>query len=87
MGSADEMCITFLMYFPVKKLSAGLEWYCNYGFDLGTGCVNELVQADLDSVEDLGRSFGATSGECVADTPSTTRSTSKSRLCLWILLL
>lgn len=75
MGSADEMCITFMMYFPVKKLSTGLEWYCNYGFDLGTGCVTELEQADLNRVEDLGRSFGATSGECVADTPSTTSST------------
>ena len=85
MGSADEMCITFMMYYPVKKLSMGLEWYCNHGFDLGTGCMTELEQADLNSVEDLGRSFGATSGECVADAPSTTSSTSKSRLCLWIL--
>ncbi|KAL7425828.1 hypothetical protein ACHAXH_000154 [Discostella pseudostelligera] len=65
-----------MLYYPVKKLpDVGLEWNCIYGFDLGTGCITELEQADLSGVEDLGRSFGTKSEECVSGTPSTTSST------------
>jgi len=56
----------------------GLEWTCIHGFDLGIGCLTELEQADLSEVEDLGRSFGTTSDECVSGTPSTTTSSTKS---------
>lgn len=80
LGSSEEMCIAFMLYYPVKKLPMGLEWNCIHGFDLGTGCMTELEQSDLSSVEDLGRSFGTASDECVvAESPSTSGSTSKSR--------
>jgi hypothetical protein len=69
LGSAEEMCIAFMLYYPVKKLpDVGLEWNCVYGFDLGTGCMTELEQVDLSDVEDLGRSFGSTSDDCTAST-------------------
>jgi hypothetical protein len=51
-----------------REETSGLDWNCNYGFDLGTGCMTELEQADLSDVEDLGRSFGTTSDECAAST-------------------
>ncbi len=81
------MCIAFMLYYPVKKLpDVGLEWNCVYGFDLGTGCITELEQADLSGVEDLGRSFGTKSEECVSGTPSTASSTSKSHPCIMNIL-
>jgi hypothetical protein len=79
-GSDDEMCIAFILYYPARDLLS-MPWICPHGVpDYGSGCVTELQQGDLDSVDELGRSFGASSGECVAttDTVSSTESTESS---------
>jgi hypothetical protein len=70
-GSDDEMCIAFIMYYPARDL-LGMPWICPYGVpDYGSGCATELEQGDLGSAEELGRSFGASPGACVATTSST----------------
>ncbi|KAL3782149.1 hypothetical protein ACHAW5_010250 [Stephanodiscus triporus] len=65
-GSEDEMCIAFIWYYPARSL-LGMPWICPHGIpDYGTGCSTELEFVDLDSDDDLGRSFGVSSGECAA---------------------
>lgn len=61
------MCITFMLYYPVKTVAGGVTWTCFHGFDFGAGCETQLSQADLSGVDELGRSFGTNSGECVAE--------------------
>ena len=65
-GSDDEMCIAFIMYYPARDL-LGMPWICPHGApDYGSGCATELEQGDLGSADELGRSFGASPGTCVA---------------------
>ncbi len=69
------MCMTFITYYPAKDL-LGMPWICPYGAsDDRSGCSAELKLSHLNSVDDLGRSFGASSSECNA-TPSDNISTS-----------
>lgn len=82
LASAEEMCITFMLYYPVKTVSPGFTWNCYHGFDVGTGCETQLEQADLDGVDDLERIFGTSSGECAA--ASSVGSTSKSLSLHWV---
>ena len=80
-GSEDEMCIAFIWYYPARELF-GMPWICPHGVpDFGSGCSTELEFGDLDSVDDLGRSFGVSSGKCVA---TTTADGSTSGKCLII---
>ena len=59
LGSEDEMCITFIIYYPAQDL-LGMPWMCPYGApDDGSGCSAELEYFHLNSVDDLGRSVGA----------------------------
>ncbi len=70
-GAEDEMCIAFILYYPARDL-LGVPWICPHGApDDGSGCATELQQGDLDSVDELGRIFGASSGVCLALTSST----------------
>mmetsp|Transcript_27190 Transcript_27190/g.58257 ORF Transcript_27190/g.58257 Transcript_27190/m.58257 type:complete len:624 (-) Transcript_27190:387-2258(-) len=79
LASKEEMCIAFIMYYPAKRSAYGQPWICPHepGADFGTGCEGELEYVDLNGVDDLGREFGDSSGECAA-TPSTNTSTTES---------
>jgi len=55
LGSQEEMCIGFLLYYPAKKY-AGFPFGCPYP---GRGpCTEEYVSTDLNDYEELGRTFG-----------------------------
>ena len=83
LGSEDEMCIAFIWYYPARELF-GMPWICPHGIpDYGSGCSTELEFGDLESVDDLGRSFGVSSGECVA-TPTADSSTSGKCLPIFV---
>mmetsp|Transcript_27187 Transcript_27187/g.58251 ORF Transcript_27187/g.58251 Transcript_27187/m.58251 type:complete len:111 (-) Transcript_27187:176-508(-) len=67
------MCIAFTLYYPAKQSSQGESWICPHQpvMDLGTGCAGELEYTDLNGVDDLGRIFGESSGECASEQSST----------------
>jgi hypothetical protein len=70
MGSQDEMCVAFLLYYPVQEV-LGTPWQCAYRAgivpDYGSGCSTELEYGDLDGPDGLGRNYGSP-GECTAPT-------------------
>jgi Copper type II ascorbate-dependent monooxygenase, C-terminal domain/Copper type II ascorbate-dependent monooxygenase, N-terminal domain len=58
MGSSDEMCVAFLLYYPrqiVEELQ--FPWFCAYQFD--EPCSVEHSSRKLGDVEELGRDFGS----------------------------
>jgi hypothetical protein len=62
MGSDDEMCIAFLLYYPVQKLEFGeysFPWGCFYGVPLPV-CSQVRTNSTLSGDEELGRYFGGT---------------------------
>lgn len=67
LGSDDEMCIAFLLYYPAQEV-LGTSWQCAHRAGLvpddGSGCSTELEYGDLEGPADLGRSFGTSSGAC-----------------------
>ncbi|KAL9180016.1 hypothetical protein ACHAXT_007986 [Thalassiosira profunda] len=69
LASSEEMCIAFILYYPRAKHPLGSPWQCPYlpFTDFGTGCAGELEQSSLSSAEELGRSFGTSSGDCEAE--------------------
>ena len=72
-GSDDEMCIAFIMYYPAREYFS-VPWICPFNSGLpefGIPCDAEVEEGDLGSAEELGRSFGASPGACVATTGST----------------
>ena len=65
-ASADEMCISYLAYYPRITVSAfgfTLPWLC--GYDLGIPvCESSHEQTDLDAIEEVNRTFGDIGGQC-----------------------
>jgi hypothetical protein len=70
LGSQDEMCIAFLLYYPAKEV-LGTPWQCASWAgvvpDYGSGCSTELEYSDLDGPDGLGRKYGSPC-ECSAST-------------------
>jgi hypothetical protein len=72
LASQEEMCVAFLLYYPAVKNPMGLSWMCYYPnpempmleMFMGTDCIEELEQVSLGGDDELGRIFGASSGEC-----------------------
>ena len=71
LGSDEEMCIAYVMYYPAKKLPwFGFPWLCSYGIDdYFPSCSEDLIDSELKDDADLEREFGV-GGECAANTPS-----------------
>lgn len=71
-GSADEMCMAFMYYYPrmkieVKEWNMELPWFC--GYDLGfPPCDTTYQKTTLEGVEDFGRTFGVSKDTCENDT-------------------
>jgi len=55
LGSQDEMCIGFLLYYPAKKFN-GIPFVCPYPGRFP--CAEDYVATDLNDYEELGRTFG-----------------------------
>jgi Copper type II ascorbate-dependent monooxygenase, C-terminal domain/DOMON domain/Copper type II ascorbate-dependent monooxygenase, N-terminal domain len=78
MASSEEMCMTFLYYYPrakirIEEIDLEFPWIC--GFGLGFEPCETNHQADsLASLQDLDRNFGVSSGEtcdvATVDTPN-----------------
>ena len=74
--SDEEMCIAYVMYYPVLE-SLGFTWSCPYTGDRNggqvldsIGCSPELEFTDIDDVG-LGRTFGTSNDQCDAtESPS-----------------
>lgn len=74
--SDEEMCIAYVMYYPVLE-SLGFTWSCPYIGDRNggqvldsIGCASELEFSDIDNVG-LGRTFGTSNDRCDAtESPS-----------------
>merc|ERR1719389_288920 len=49
LGSQEEMCIAFVMYYPKMTSPSGQRWICPHEpfMDFGTGCEAELSHAQL----------------------------------------
>ena len=71
LASDEEMCIAYVLYYPVKKLPYfGFPWQCGYGIDdYFPSCSEDLIESELKDDADLEREFGV-AGECAANTPS-----------------
>ena len=54
-GSEEEMCIAFLLYYPIKKF-AGYPFVCPYPGQFP--CSEEYVSTDLSGYDGLERTFG-----------------------------
>ena len=68
LGSQEEMCIAYITYYPAKKLM-GTPFICPYhNVDDFSFCKQEVDNLDLESDEDLGRTFGQSSAECLDST-------------------
>lgn len=68
LGSQEEMCIGYIMYYPAKQLM-GIPFICPYhDIEVFSVCKQEVGNIDLDSVEDLGRTFGQSSAQCFEPT-------------------
>jgi Copper type II ascorbate-dependent monooxygenase, C-terminal domain len=67
-SSQEEMCVSFLLYYPAKRIDFGsfgsLPWSCYYGIDSLPTCKEELEFQTIESVEGLGRRFG-TPSQCM----------------------
>lgn len=71
LSSQEEMCIAFLLYYPVKKIS-GIEWICgvgvgNTGIDI---CEEAVSRKDSLKVKELGREFGNDNSQCPSSSPT-----------------
>ena len=68
-SSQEEMCQAYLLYYPAKQISYGVQkfpWICLYG--TGTSICEEQVETtDLLTEMELGRVFGTATDECVAE--------------------
>lgn len=63
-SSQQEMCLAFIVYYPIKKID-DTQWACPFRrSDFGDGCVQKLESSKLHSVEEVGRNFGISSGQC-----------------------
>ena len=68
LGSQEEMCIGYITYYPAKQLM-GIPFICPYhDIEEFSFCKQEVENTDLDSVEDLGRTFGQSSAQCFEPT-------------------
>ena len=78
--SDEEMCIAYVMYYPVLEL-LDYSWLCpTLDWDaellISIGCIQEVENSDIDSVETLERSFGKPTSDCDAElTPTKSPST------------
>ena len=65
LGSAQEMCIAYLMYYPARDIG-GYPWICPHmpweGAD--PTCASQVQYSSLESAEGLERNFGDSSGTC-----------------------
>ena len=83
--SDEEMCIAYVMYYPVLELPVlGYSWLCptvdeeNAELLTSIGCVQVVENSDIESVEKLERDFGKPASECDAEaTPTKSPSTVK----------
>mmetsp|Transcript_5138 Transcript_5138/g.7439 ORF Transcript_5138/g.7439 Transcript_5138/m.7439 type:complete len:645 (+) Transcript_5138:49-1983(+) len=76
-GSDDEMCIAYVMYYPAKGFG-GYPWLCPYGLDIPSpNCNQELSPSSLGSDAELGRIFGSSSSasECLTSNSPTSQET------------
>ena len=67
LGSADEMCIAYLYYYPKKSLEVEnftIPWLCGYSDPGLEFCFNDYTLSALDEEKQLNREFG----ECASDT-------------------
>jgi Copper type II ascorbate-dependent monooxygenase, C-terminal domain len=87
LGSQEEMCVAFLLYYPAKKLDFGafgsFPWSCIYGIDSLPVCKEEMEFQTLGDEADLGRGFGTSPTQCMdmqtdveQETPSSDTGTS-----------
>lgn len=76
LASGDEMCMTFLLYFPRKEVAPGFQWMCGVGFsEMGLeACESTWDSAVLQDDESMNRVFGTPSTECKADTVTSSAS-------------
>ena len=68
LDSDEEMCITYVMYYPVLELQ-DYTWVCPYTDSeliTSVGCAQELEFSDIANDDNLGRTFG-TPNECDAE--------------------
>ncbi|GKY93756.1 hypothetical protein MPSEU_000342700 [Mayamaea pseudoterrestris] len=72
LGSSNEMCISFLYYYPAKATPSGLPFFCGVGLtDMLPDCdiPSEGISVSDDSSQELlaERAFGAATEQCAAD--------------------
>lgn len=66
LSAMNEMCVSYILYYPAKQTSSGLAWQCLHAQQWGdalSGCAAELEYSNLNGIDDLGRNFGV-SGQC-----------------------
>ena len=62
-GSADEMCIAFLFYYPRQMILDRFSYTCGYDYPF-PACSTDWTHEDLTSAADLDRSFGPAPTVC-----------------------
>lgn len=70
LGSKQEMCIAFMMYYPkMEHPTYNTAWMCPHlpWFSDGSGCDTKLELTKLSGVEGLERKFGVSSSQCAAE--------------------
>eukprot|EP00980_Cylindrotheca_fusiformis_P021251 scaffold8177_cov106-Cylindrotheca_fusiformis.AAC.3 len=72
LSSQEEMCIAYVMYYPVKY-AFGVNWVCPYGIGIPE-CGQTVESFDLQDESGLNRSFGTAGSNCPAPTPPPSKS-------------
>ena len=62
-ASNDEMCMTFISYYPRRTIAGKFAWSCSYEFPFKQ-CASEHTARSLNTATDVLREFGASGGEC-----------------------
>jgi hypothetical protein len=77
LGSSEEMCITFIVYYPRKQVTLqggfAMPWYCGAGFNAGFGfgaCDAAYQNISLTDDSGMERTFGVPSTTCSAEVPA-----------------
>ena len=74
LGSDDEMCIAYILYYPARKDEVtGFPWICAYGL-FGPDCIQDVVDTDLKTESELDRQFGTEGSDCIEEPSSSTSS-------------
>lgn len=86
LSSKEEMCITFVLYYPAISYSVEFgnttltsAWVCPYSesndYDDIFVCQQDLERTNLSSEDELGRNFGVPASECAVSNASETSDT------------